>query len=213
MNWPTLCPTTGFASYSPTLALWAASSVPISCATRPTTISVRSPRSWEPACLMPSPYPCCSTTRSIWDKCARPFTTTTTVRRELTAPQLLVWSTAGNSKDWPKLSARYSSRTRAKRFLTSRTCSISIAAIRISVTTCATTWPSSLRPTSCNNSTKRQALNETILYQAATPAILGALLVRTHCGLSCYVLGTGDSTLDRYYTTLDWYQQVYPIDY
>lgn len=58
-----------------------------------------------------------------------------------------------------------------------------------------------------------QALNETILYQAATPAILGALLVRTHCGLSCYVLGTGDSTLDRYYTTLDWYQQVYPIDY
>lgn len=58
-----------------------------------------------------------------------------------------------------------------------------------------------------------QALAESVLYQAATPAILGALPVHAHCGLSCYVWGTGDSTLDQYYTTLDWYQQVYPIDY
>lgn len=57
-----------------------------------------------------------------------------------------------------------------------------------------------------------QALAETILYQAATPAILGSITVHTHCGLSCYAMGTGDATLDSYYTTLDWYRQVYPIE-
>ena len=29
-----------------------------------------------------------------------------------------------------------------------------------------------------------------------------------HCGLSCYILGTGNTTLDRYYTTHDWYNRV-----
>lgn len=57
-----------------------------------------------------------------------------------------------------------------------------------------------------------QALAETVLYQAATPSILGVLNIDTHCGLSCYAIGSGDSTLDNYYTTLDWYRQVYPID-
>ena len=33
--------------------------------------------------------------------------------------------------------------------------------------------------------------------------------VYTHCGLTCYALGTGDATLDRYYRTLDWYERVY----
>ncbi len=54
-----------------------------------------------------------------------------------------------------------------------------------------------------------QALSQTVLYQAATPAILGDVSVYTHCGLTCYVLGTGDATLDRYYRTLDWYERVY----
>lgn len=57
-----------------------------------------------------------------------------------------------------------------------------------------------------------QALAETVLYQAATPSILGVLTINTHCGLTCYAMGTGDATLDSYYTTLDWYRQVYPIE-
>ena len=56
-----------------------------------------------------------------------------------------------------------------------------------------------------------QALAATVIYQAATPSILGTIAVNTHCGLSSYALGSGDSALDSYYTTLDWYQQVYPI--
>lgn len=36
-NWPGPCPTIGSGSSSPTSALWAASSAPTSCATRPTT--------------------------------------------------------------------------------------------------------------------------------------------------------------------------------
>ena len=55
-----------------------------------------------------------------------------------------------------------------------------------------------------------QALSQTVLYQAATPSILGDVSVYKHCGLSCYILGTGDSVLDQYYTTLDWYKQAYP---
>ncbi|HIZ26126.1 MAG TPA: hypothetical protein H9969_03525 [Candidatus Barnesiella merdipullorum] len=58
-----------------------------------------------------------------------------------------------------------------------------------------------------------QALAECVLYQAATPSILGSLPIYHHCGLSCYALGSGDATLDSYYTTLDWYQQVYPTNY
>ncbi len=58
-----------------------------------------------------------------------------------------------------------------------------------------------------------QALAETILYQAATPAILGSITVHTHCGLTCYAMSSGNATLDSYYTTLDWYRQVYPIEY
>lgn len=57
-----------------------------------------------------------------------------------------------------------------------------------------------------------QALAETVLYQAATPSVLGILTINTHCGLSCYAMGSGNSTLDDYYTTLDWYRQVYPIE-
>ncbi len=57
-----------------------------------------------------------------------------------------------------------------------------------------------------------RALAETVLYQAATPALLENVAVRTHCGLSCYILGTGDATLDRYYKTLDWYNRVYTTD-
>lgn len=56
-----------------------------------------------------------------------------------------------------------------------------------------------------------QALAATVIYRAATPSILGTVPVNTHCGLSTYALGSGDATLDSYYTTLDWYQQVYPI--
>ena len=54
-----------------------------------------------------------------------------------------------------------------------------------------------------------QALSQTVLYQAATPAILGDVSVYTHCGLTCYALGAGDATLDQYYRTLDWYERVY----
>ena len=56
-----------------------------------------------------------------------------------------------------------------------------------------------------------QALAATVIYRAATPSILGTVPVNTHCGLSTYAMGSGDATLDSYYTTLDWYQQVYPI--
>ena len=60
------------------------------------------------------------------------------------------------------------------------------------------------------NTGLEQALSQAILYHAATPSVMGDVSIYKHCGLSCYILGTGNTTLDRYYTTLDWYKRVYP---
>ena len=60
------------------------------------------------------------------------------------------------------------------------------------------------------NTGLEQALSQAILYHAATPSVKGEDSNYKHCCLSCYILGTGNTTLDRYYTTLDWYKRVYP---
>lgn len=60
------------------------------------------------------------------------------------------------------------------------------------------------------NTGLEQALSQAILYHAAIPFGHGRCLHLQTLRPSCYILGTGNTTLDRYYTTLDWYKRVYP---
>lgn len=54
-------------------------------------------------------------------------------------------------------------------------------------------------------------VNDAVLYKASTPYIFNVLKIDPNhfCGLSTYILGTGSSTNENYYTTLDWYKKVY----
>ena len=50
----------------------------------------------------------------------------------------------------------------------------------------------------------RAALNECIVYKAATPAFMQTFEIKTYCGLSMYLPSNGHVELNKYYRTLDW---------
>lgn len=52
--------------------------------------------------------------------------------------------------------------------------------------------------------------NNVVLYKATTPTIFLTLDINpdNYCGISSYVLGSGNSTNEEYYKTLDWYKNV-----
>lgn len=50
----------------------------------------------------------------------------------------------------------------------------------------------------------RQALEDCMIYKAATPKILGSVTVSTHCGFSMYLPCNGSDNLDEFYRTLAW---------
>lgn len=50
------------------------------------------------------------------------------------------------------------------------------------------------------NTGLEQALSQAILYHAATPSVMGDVSIYKHCGLSCYILGTGNTTQAQGYS-------------
>ncbi len=51
----------------------------------------------------------------------------------------------------------------------------------------------------------KNALYKTVLYEDATPAIFGSLVIATHCGLGCYIVkDINDSTTKGYNNNLWW---------
>lgn len=50
----------------------------------------------------------------------------------------------------------------------------------------------------------QDALDECIIYKAATPSFLGEFTIDTFCGFSMYLPCNGDKELDKYYKTLKW---------
>ena len=50
----------------------------------------------------------------------------------------------------------------------------------------------------------RAALDECIVYKAATPSFMQAFDINTHSGLSMYLPSHGNSELNKYYRTLEW---------
>ncbi|MDE7154062.1 MAG: hypothetical protein K2O00_06425 [Muribaculaceae bacterium] len=54
----------------------------------------------------------------------------------------------------------------------------------------------------------KSVMNRTVLYQAATPYITGAIPVKTHCGLTTYIQNSKSDNTMRNYNRLDWYNDV-----
>ena len=53
-----------------------------------------------------------------------------------------------------------------------------------------------------------QALDQTVIYSATTPFIIGNVAVRTHCGLTTFILFNDNDRSTRNYNTLQWYSDV-----
>lgn len=52
--------------------------------------------------------------------------------------------------------------------------------------------------------------NDAVIYKAATPTFLSLAIDPDHySGLSTYILGTASRINEQYYTTLDWYKDIY----
>lgn len=51
-------------------------------------------------------------------------------------------------------------------------------------------------------------MQQTVLYEQATPYIIGGIRVNTHCGLSTFILNSADAQAIRNYRQLDWYNDV-----
>lgn len=51
-------------------------------------------------------------------------------------------------------------------------------------------------------------MEQVVLYEASTPYITGAIPVRTHCGLTTFILNSQSDNTMRNYNQLDWYKDV-----
>ncbi len=68
----------------------------------------------------------------------------------------------------------------------------------------------SLLATESQSATLKNLLNDAVLYKACTPTFVDVEINKEHfSGLSTYILGTSTSENETYYSTLDWYKDVY----
>ena len=50
----------------------------------------------------------------------------------------------------------------------------------------------------------QNALDQCVVYKAATPGFMGSFNIKTYSGLSMYLSSQGSAELDKYYRTLQW---------
>ena len=55
----------------------------------------------------------------------------------------------------------------------------------------------------------KNKLDQTVLYEAATPKLFDSKTVARHCGVGAYVYQAKMTERDQFYKTLDWYKAVY----
>lgn len=68
----------------------------------------------------------------------------------------------------------------------------------------------SLLATESQSATLKSLFNDAVLYKACTPTVVDVEINKENfSGLSTYILGTSTSENETYYSTLDWYKDVY----